>query len=144
MSKKQRRKRRRANRENARAEAPNPVHTRSVDGSTGTVDLLPGQETRAAEAVTVIWVLCTLATAASLIGTVTFAGVNAVFGEPDTGASLMQMLAQWFVMVGAITGFFGLIMNTLTQRFRNFTAPTIVRLVSAVICAVALGVGLFL
>ncbi|MEC7564690.1 MAG: hypothetical protein VX738_03310 [Planctomycetota bacterium] len=144
MSKKQRRKRRRANRKTAPTETPNSAHTRSVDGSTGTVKLLPGEETRAAEAVTVMWVLCTLATAASLIGTVTFAGVNAVLGEPDTESQVMQMLPQWFVMVGAITGFFGLIMNTLTQRFRNFSAPTIVRLVSAVICFVALGVGLFL
>ena len=144
MSKKQRRKRRRANRKVASCSTPNPAHTGAVDGSDGMVELLPGQETRAAEAVTVMWVLCTLATAASLIGTVTFAGVNAVLGEPDTEDQMMKMLPQWFIMVGAITGCFGLIMNTLTHRFRNFTAPTIVRLVSAVICAVALGVGLFL
>jgi hypothetical protein len=108
------------------------------------LELLPGQETRAAESVTVVWVLCTLATAASLMGTVTFAMINAAMGEPAAAGEMTQLLPKWFMMVGVLTGIIGLIGNTLTQRWRNHKAPSIVRFISAIVCAVAVGVGLWL
>ena len=120
------------------------MRTRTVANSDDApLELLPGQETRAAESATVVWVLCTLATAASLMGTVTFAMINAAMGEPD-GGEMMQMLPKWFMMVGALTGIIGLIGNALTQRWRNHKAPSIVRYISAIVCAVAVGVGLWL
>lgn len=121
------------------------MRTRTVAKSNDApLELLPGQETRAAESATVVWVLCTLATAASLMGTVTFAMINVAMGEPAEGGEMMQMLPKWFMMVGALSGIIGLIGNTLTQRWRNHKAPSIVRFVSAIVCAVAVGVGLWL
>jgi hypothetical protein len=43
-----------------------------------------------------------------------------------------------------LTGIIGLIGNALTQRWRNHKAPSIVRYISAIVCAVAVGVGLWL
>ena len=118
------------------------MRTRTVAKSNDALlELLPGQETRAAESATVVWVLCTLATAASLMGTVTFAMINVAMGEPAEGGEMMQMLPKWFMMVGALSGIIGLIGNTLTQRWRNHKAPSIVRFVSAIVCATAVGVG---
>ena len=45
--------------------------------------LMLGQETRAAEAVTTLWVLSTLATGASLIGTLFFAILNAFMAKQE-------------------------------------------------------------
>jgi len=121
------------------------MRTRTVANSDDApLELLPGQETRAAESATVVWVLCTLATAASLMGTVTFAMITAAMGEPAEGGEMMQMLPKWFMLVGTLTGIIGLIGNTLTHRWRNHKAPLIVRFVSAIVCAVAVCVGLFL
>ena len=102
-----------------------------------------GAETRAAEAVTTLWVLSTLATFASLIGTLTFAIINAAVGQQEEQISALGMLPQWFVMVGAITGFIGLIANFLTIRLRNHQAPFVVKLMSGMICGLGLAVGLF-
>jgi hypothetical protein len=144
MSKKKRKKKHAASQKNSRNRAQTTMRTRTVANSDDTpLELLPGQETRAAESATVVWVLCTLATAASLMGTVTFAMINAAMGEPD-GGEMMQMLPKWFMMVGALTGIIGLIGNALTQRWRNHKAPSIVRYISAIVCAVAVGVGLWL
>jgi hypothetical protein len=145
MSKKKRKKKRSASQKKLRSARPQTtIRTRTVAKSDDVaLELLPGQETRAAEAATVIWVLCTLATAASLMGTITFAMINAAMGEPAESGKIMQMLPNWFMMVGTLTGIIGLIGNTLTQRWRNHKAPSIVRFVSAIVCAVAVGVGLW-
>ena len=145
MSKKKRKKNRAASQKNSRHRVATTMRTRTVANSDDApLELLPGQETRAAESATVVWVLCTLATAASLMGTVTFAMINAAMGEPDDGGEMMQMLPKWFMMVGALTGIIGLIGNVLTHRWRNHKAPSIVRTISAIVCAIALGVGLWL
>jgi hypothetical protein len=142
MSKKKRKKKRAASQNKSRPARPvTTLRTRTVANSGEPLELLPGQETRAAESATVVWVLCTLATAASLMGTVTFAMINAALGAPDDSGKMMQMLPQWFMAVGVLTGIIGLIGNTLTQRWRNHKAPTIVRFVSAIVCAIAVGVG---
>ena len=70
--------------------------------------------------------------------------INVAMGEPAEGGEMMLMLPKWFMMVGALSGIIGLIGNTLTQRWRNHKAPSIVRFVSAIVCAVAVGVGLWL
>ncbi len=139
MSKKKRKKKRAASQNKSRPQTT--LRTRTVANSGEPLELLPGQETRAAESATVVWVLCTLATAASLMGTVTFAMINAALGAPDDSGKMMQMLPQWFMAVGVLTGIIGLIGNTLTQRWRNHKAPSIVRFVSAIVCAIAVGVG---
>ena len=145
MSKKKRKKKRAASQKKTRDRGQTTMRTRTIANSDDTpLELLPGQETRAAESATVVWVLCTLATAASLMGTVTFAMINAAMGEPDAGGEMMQMLPKWFMMVGTLTGIIGLIGNALTQRWRNHKAPSIVRYISAIVCAVAVGVGLWL
>jgi len=145
MSKKKRKKRNASQNKSRPARSTKTMRTRTVANSDNApLELLPGQETRAAESVTVVWVLCTLATTASLMGTVTFAMINAALGEPTAGEEMMQMLPKWFMMVGALTGIIGLIGNTLTQRWRNHKAPSIVRFVSAIVCAIAVGVGLWL
>ena len=145
MSKKKRKKKRAASQKKTRDRGQTTMRTRTVANSDDApLELLPGQETRAAESATVVWVLCTLATAASLMGTVTFAMINAAMGEPDAGGEMMQMLPKWFMMVGTLTGIIGLIGNALTQRWRNHKAPSIVRYISAIVCAVAVGVGLWL
>jgi hypothetical protein len=146
MSKKKRKKKRTASQNKSRpARSQTTMRTRTVVNSDDApLELLPGQETRAAESATVVWVLCTLATAASLMGTVTFAMITAAMGEPAEGGEMMQMLPRWFMLVGTLTGIIGLIGNTLTQRWRNHKAPLIVRFVSAIVCAVAVCVGLFL
>jgi|TARA_B110000495_G_C22930752_1_gene544075 hypothetical protein len=146
MSKKKQKKKRDASQNKSRSTRPQAtMRTRTVAKSNNApLELLPGQETRAAESATVVWVLCTLATAASLMGTVTFAMINVAMGEPTAGGEMMQMLPKWFMMVGALSGIIGLIGNTLTQRWRNHKAPSIVRFVSAIVCAVAVGVGLWL
>ncbi|HIN55108.1 MAG TPA: hypothetical protein EYM79_12425 [Planctomycetes bacterium] len=146
MSKKKRKKKRAASQNVSRpARSQTTMRTRTVANSDDApLKLLLGQETRAAESATVVWVLCTLATAASLMGTVTFAMITAAMGEPAEGGEMMQMLPKWFMLVGTLTGIIGLIGNTLTQRWRNHKAPLIVRFVSAIVCAVAVCVGLFL
>ena len=145
MSKKKRKKKRAASQKKSHNRGQTTMRTRTVANSDDTpLELLPGQETRAAESATVVWVLCTLATAASLMGTVTFAMINAAMGEPDAGGEMMQMLPKRFMMVGTLTGIIGLIGNALTQRWRNHKAPPIVRYISAIVCAVAVGVGLWL
>lgn len=105
--------------------------------------LMLGSETRAAEAVTVLWVLSTLATFASLIGTLTFAMINAFLEKQEETSSALEMLPQWFIMVGAITGFCGLLANFLTTRLRNHQAPYVVKLLSGMVCGLGLAVGLF-
>ena len=143
--KKQKKKRDTAQNKSRPTRSQATMRTRTVAKSNDApLELLPGQETRAAESATVVWVLCTLATAASLMGTVTFAMINVAMGEPAEGGEMMQMLPKWFMMVGALSGIIGLIGNTLTQRWRNHKAPSIVRFVSAIVCAVAVGVGLWL
>jgi|TARA_B110000467_G_C18230137_1_gene428206 hypothetical protein len=143
MSKKKRKKKRDASQNKSRpTRSQETMRTRTVAKSDDApLELLPGQETRAAESATVVWVLCTLATAASLMGTVTFAMINAAMGEPTEGGEMMHMLPQWFMIVGVLLGIIGLIGNTLTQRWRNHKAPSIVRFVSAIVCATAVGVG---
>ncbi|MBT3889879.1 MAG: hypothetical protein HOA14_07190 [Planctomycetaceae bacterium] len=143
MSKKKRKKKRAASQNKSRsARSQTTMRTRTVANSDDApLELLPGQETRAAESATVVWVLCTLATAASLMGTVTFAIINAALGAPADNGRMMQMLPQWFMAVGVLTGIIGLIGNTLTQRWRNHKAPSIVRFVSAIVCAIAVGIG---
>jgi hypothetical protein len=142
MSKKKRKKKRATSQKQSRNRAQTTMRTRTVTNSDDApLELLPGQETRAAESATVVWVLCTLATAASLMGTVTFAMINAAMGEPDAGGDMMQMLPNWFMLVGALTGIIGLIGNVLTQRWRNYKAPSIVRYISAIVCAVAVAVS---
>ncbi|MBK94394.1 MAG: hypothetical protein CMJ79_13595 [Planctomycetaceae bacterium] len=106
-------------------------------------DLMQGTETRAAEAVTTLWVLSTLATFASLLGALTFSIINAAMGEPEPTPGAMQMLPQWFIMVGSITGFCGLLANFLTIRLRDQQAPHVVKLLSGMICGLGLAVGLF-
>ncbi|MEL0096007.1 MAG: hypothetical protein VW875_09210 [Planctomycetaceae bacterium] len=105
--------------------------------------LMIGAETRAAEAVTTLWVLSTLATGASLLGTLIFALINVWMGEQEQPSLALEMLPQWFIMVGAITGFVGLMANFLTTRLRSFQAPFVVKLMAGMICALGLAVGLF-
>ena len=105
--------------------------------------LMIGTETRAAEAVTTLWVLSTLATGASLLGTLIFALINAWMGEQEQPSLALEMLPQWFIMVGAITGFVGLMANFLTTRLRSFQAPFVVKLMAGMICGLGLAVGLF-
>ena len=145
MSKKKQKKRTASQNKSRPTRSRTTMRTRTVaNRDDAPLELLPGQETRAAESATVVWVLCTLATAASLMGTVTFAMITAAMGEPAEGGEMIQMLPKWFMMVGVLTGIIGLIGNTLTQRWRNHKAPSIVRFVSAIVCAVAVGVGLWL
>ena len=106
--------------------------------------LMLGQETRAAEAVTTLWVLSTLATGASLIGTLFFAILNAFMEKQEEPSMALELLPQWFIMVGAITGFVGLMGNFLSTRFRNFQAPFVVKLMSGMICGLGLAIGLFI
>lgn len=126
-----------------RVPAGSPPVSKNPDSAEQDSSLMIGAETRAAEAVTTLWVLSTLATFASLIGTLTFAIINAAVGQQEEQISALGMLPQWFVMVGAITGFIGLIANFLTIRLRNHQAPFVVKLMSGMICGLGLAVGLF-
>ena len=118
--------------------------TKESDAQEQDPALMLGGETRAAEAVTTLWVLSTLATGASLAGTLFFAILNAFMEKQEQTSLALEMLPQWFIMVGAITGFLGLMGNFLATRFRHFQAPFVVKLMSGMICALGLAIGLFM
>ena len=151
MSKKSNRKRRQKKRRpgstrnvrQQRARSESSSRAKEPDSQEQDPALMIGSETRAAEAVTTLWVLSTLATGASLLGTLTFALINAWIGEQEPRSLALEMLPQWFIMVGAITGFVGVIANFLTTRLRNFQAPFVVKLMAGMICGLGLAVGLF-
>ncbi|MEC9097033.1 MAG: hypothetical protein VX776_10395 [Planctomycetota bacterium] len=123
-----------------RAESPSSRESASEEQDSA---LMIGAETRAAEAVTTLWVLSTLATGASLLGTFVFALINAALDEQQDPIPALEMLPQWFIMVGAITGFVGLMASFLTTRLRNYQAPFVVKLMSGMVCGLGLAVGLF-
>lgn len=105
--------------------------------------LMLGPETRAAEAVTVMWVLSTLGTLVSLLGALLFSIVDAARETTEETVDMLHMLPQWFIMVGAITGLCGLLTNFLTTALRNHQAPFVVKLISGMLCGLGLAVGLF-
>ena len=151
MSKKSDRKRRQKKRRpgstrnvrQQRASSESSARAKEPDSQEHDPALMIGAETRAAEAVTTLWVLSTLATGASLLGTLIFTLINAWMGEQEQPSLALEMLPQWFIMVGAITGFVGLMANFLTTRLRSFQAPFVVKLMAGMICGLGLAVGLF-
>ena len=70
---------------------------------------------------------------------------HSAFKLPSNGLWMaLELLPQWFIMVGAITGFVGLMGNFLSTRLRNFQAPFVVKLMSGMICGLGLAIGLFI
>jgi hypothetical protein len=90
------------------------------------------EDNRVAEAITVAWMLATVATLmAELVGLISFA-VVAWIGAKELPAGALVL--PWVMWVSAIvTGILGLVLGAIASRIRAVPAPVSVAIVSAVI-----------
>jgi hypothetical protein len=89
-------------------------------------------EDRRAEAVTVAWMLCTVATALAM--TASLVGVWLV-GPPATGAaaSPLSILTPLMLFVAAVTGFVAFCLTPLVYFFRRVPPPLMITVVAVAI-----------
>ncbi|MBM4004692.1 MAG: hypothetical protein FJ295_15645 [Planctomycetes bacterium] len=91
-----------------------------------------GQDNRVGEAITVAWMLATVATLmAEVVGLISFA-VVAWIGAKELPAGALVL--PWVMWVSAIvTGVLNLILGAIASRIRAVPAPTAIAIGSAVI-----------
>ncbi len=90
-------------------------------------------ESRAAEAVTVAWMLTTLATLVAEVGGVIGWLLLVSAADPQKLARSVAVLPGLILYIGLITGIIGLVLAPVAHRIRRVPPPTSVTVVAVVI-----------
>ena len=127
MSKKKRSPRKHK-RQSRRAASP-PIKPASTNGSNPFRD----HETRKADILTLVWVLCVAASLMALVGSLGFLVIiRAVDWE---WSDAFQMLPHLILVVGNVTGILGLVLTWVVHKVRHVPAPSSMIWLAVLFCS---------